>query len=103
MRPIENLQNFFLVYRKNGFSESLDALCSFPNCEAKQNDFYKVLKERGSYLNAFFRVKDDLLKGKIIAYKLDENYEKVILLTEKGKDLVKKIREIEVLLHSDEK
>jgi predicted transcriptional regulator len=60
--------------------------------------FFKTLKKNESYLNSFFRVKDDLLKNQLIAYKLDEENDKVIYLTEKGEELFKKITEIETMV-----
>jgi predicted transcriptional regulator len=90
--------DFFTVYRKKGFGETLEVLSSFKKSEAKQSQFFNTLKENKSYLNSFFRVKDDLLKNKLISYKLDNNNEKVIYLTEKGKELYNHILEIENLI-----
>ena len=90
--------DFFTVYRKKGFGETLEVLSSFKKSEAKQSHFFNTLKENKSYLNSFFRVKDDLLKNKLIAYKLDTENEKVIYLTEKGKELYNRILEIENLI-----
>jgi predicted transcriptional regulator len=90
--------DFFTVYRKKGFGETLEVLSSFKKNEVKQSLFFNTLKENKSYLNSFFRVKDDLLKNKLIAYKLDTDNEKVIFLTEKGKELYARIMEIENLI-----
>ena len=66
--------------------------------------FFKALKKNQSYLNSFFRVKADLLKNGLVAYKLNQDYEKVIFLTTKGKELFKKVSEIETLVQlHDEK
>ncbi len=89
---------FFKMYRKKGFGETLETLSQFKKKEIQQNLFFKSLKANESYLNSFFRVKEDLIKIKIIGYKLDENNEKVIFLTEKGKELFKYINEIETIL-----
>jgi predicted transcriptional regulator len=86
------------MYRKKGFGETLETLSQFKKKEIQQNLFFKSLKANESYLNSFFRVKEDLIKIKIIGYKLDENNEKVIFLTEKGKELFKYINEIETIL-----
>jgi len=91
-------EKFSTLYRKIGFFETLDILSSLQNCEAKQIEFFKHLKERGSYLNSFFRIKRDLLRLKLIAYKLDSVNDLVIHLTEKGRKLTDKITEIEQLI-----
>lgn len=86
------------MFRRKGFGETLEILNSFQEGEATQNLFFKTLKKNKSYLNSFFRVKGDLLDKGLIAYKLDEEYEKVIYMTEKGKELYKQIGEIEALV-----
>jgi hypothetical protein len=96
-----NMSEFFKLYRRKGFGETLEVLNSFKKKEATQSKFFKTLKENKSYLNSFFRVKDDLLHNKLIAYKLDENNEKVIYLTEKGKELHKRVLEIESIIEKD--
>jgi predicted transcriptional regulator len=92
------MANFFKMFRRKGFGETLEILNSFQKGEATQNLFFKTLKKNKSYLNSFFRVKGDLLDKGLIAYKLDEEYEKVIYMTEKGKELYKQIGEIEALV-----
>ncbi len=94
----KNLSYFFKLYRKKGVNETLDVLNSYKGQAAKQSEFFQTLKERESYLNSFFRVKDELLKYKIIAYRLDDDNEKVIYITEKGKELYEKIMEIEKII-----
>ena len=90
--------DFFKLYRKKGFCETLEILSNFKKQEAKQSVFFQALKDNKSYLNSFFRVKDDLLKHELIAYKLDNDNDKVIYLSEKGKALFKKLNEIEKLI-----
>lgn len=94
------MSEFFKMYRKKGFGETLETISQFKKKEVQQNLFFKSLKANESYLNSFFRVKDDLIKIKIIGYKLDENNEKVIFLTDKGKELFKYINEIEEILQN---
>ena len=89
---------FFALYRKKGVQETLDVLNSYKGKAAKQSEFFQTLKNRESYLNSFFRVKDELLKYKLIAYRLDEDNEKVIYITDKGKELYSKIMEIEKII-----
>ncbi len=95
LKKANKMADFFRLYRRKGFGETLEILNDFKKKEAKQSLFFIALKKNKSYLNSFFRVKDDLLKSGLIAYKLDEENDKVIYLTEKGKELFKKVNEIE--------
>jgi len=92
------MTDFFKVYRKKGFEESLHVLYNSKNREYRESEFYKTLKDRKIHLNEFYRSKDDLLKYKLIAYKLDEEYEKIIFLTDKGAELYKMILELDKIL-----
>ncbi|MBN2155929.1 MAG: hypothetical protein JW776_07795 [Candidatus Lokiarchaeota archaeon] len=92
------MSHFFALYRKKGVQETLDVLHSYKGNAVKQSEFFQTLKDRESYLNSFFRVKDELLKYKLIAYRLDEDNEKVIYITERGLNLWKKIQEIEQII-----
>ena len=89
--------NFFKHYRKRGFGLTLEILAEL-KAEAEESDFFQALKEKGSYLNEYYRVKKDLLKKGLIKYRLNEDYEKVIILTEKGSNILEKIKEIEEIL-----
>ena len=89
---------FFKLYRKKGVNETLDVLNNYKGQAAKQSEFFQTLKDRESYLNSFFRVKDELLKYKLIAYRLDDDNEKVIYITEKGREFYNKIMEIEKII-----
>ncbi len=90
--------DFFRLYRRKGFGETLEILNDFKKKQAKQSQFFITLKKNKSYLNSFFRVKDDLLKNGLVTYKLDEENDKVIYLPEKGKELFKKVSEIEKMV-----
>jgi predicted transcriptional regulator len=76
----------------------MDVLNNVPNKEVAQSKFFNDLKKNDSYPNTYFRVKDDLLNYKIIGYKLNHENEKVIFLTEKGKEIMEKIEQIEDIL-----
>jgi hypothetical protein len=93
--------DFFTIYRKRGFSISLQLLNDFPNHKAKEADFFQKLKDNESYLNEFYRVKQDLLDYRLLAYELDENYNKVVKVTEKGLLILDKIKGIEDFLKTD--
>ena len=94
------MTEFFKMFRRKGFGETLEILNTFKKKEATQNKFFKTLKKNKSYLNSFFRVKTDLLQKGLIAYKLDETFEKVIYMTEKGQELLKMVTEIEELVQN---
>ncbi len=89
---------FFKLFRKRGFSDTLEVLNKFPKKEAIQSEFFSSLEKVNSYPNTYFRVKDAMLKYKLIAYKLNDKNDKVIYLTTKGKSLLVKIEQIEKLL-----
>jgi len=84
--------------KKRGFGETLETLAGFKDNKAVQKKFFERFEKEQSYYNAYLRVKDILIKEKIIAFELNEENEKVIKLTEKGQDLFNKIQEIEKIL-----
>ena len=88
---------FFSFYRKRGFGLTIEILAELGK-EAEESTFFQALKEKGSYLNEYYRVKKDLLKKGLIKYRLNDDYEKVIILTEKGSSILEKIKEIEEIL-----
>ncbi|MHA1340815.1 MAG: hypothetical protein ACTSRZ_12155 [Promethearchaeota archaeon] len=96
------MSDFFKVYRKKGFEETLIVLYNAKNREYRESEFYKTLKNRKIHLNEFYRSRSDLLKYKLIAYKLDENYEKIIYLTDKGAEICKMILEVNKILTKPE-
>ncbi|MBN2155736.1 MAG: hypothetical protein JW776_06815 [Candidatus Lokiarchaeota archaeon] len=89
--------NFFKYYRKRGFGLTLEILAEL-NSEAEESIFFQALKEKGSYLNEYYRVKKELLNQGLIKYRLNEDYDKVIMLTQKGRNVHEKIKEIEEIL-----
>jgi predicted transcriptional regulator len=94
--------NFFRLFKRRGFVETIEMLNTFDNQEAIQATFFSKLSEVESYPNVFFRVKNDLLKHSLIAYKLNSSNEKVIYLTDKGKNVWNLIQDIEKLLVNKE-
>ncbi|MHA1338966.1 MAG: hypothetical protein ACTSRZ_13410 [Promethearchaeota archaeon] len=96
------MAEFFKIYRKKGVSETIETLYSFKKKAAKQTVFFREVKKRYGYLNSFFRVRKELIKKEIIKYRLDEDNEKVIYLTDKGKEIYKMIKEIEKILNSSD-
>ena len=64
----------------------------------KRNFSKNLEKEGQSYYNAYLRVKKLLLDSGLIKFKLNESNEKVIYLTDKGKTVLDKLREVETLI-----
>lgn len=86
---------FIELFKQRGMIETLLVLHQFPNFEVLQKIFHIKLQEMGSYYQAYLRVKADMIHRQWIAFKLDQNYERVIFLTEKGQRLSQKINELE--------
>ena len=84
--------------KKRGFSETLKVLGAFELQEAVQSKFFEKFEESESYYNAYLRVKKNLLESQLIKFKLNDNNEKVIYLTDKGKEVLLKMEEIEILI-----
>lgn len=87
--------HFFHLFRKRGFHETMTVLSSCEDYAAVQADFFQKLIAIESYPNTFFRVKKDMLKHQLIAFKLDENNDKVVYLTPKGQKMWQQIETIE--------
>lgn len=89
------VSNFFKLFRKKGTAITLETLSKFKNAEIFQSDFLAELKRKKNALNAYFRVKKELVKYKIISFKIDRSAEKVIYLTDKGKKMWTQLLNIE--------
>jgi predicted transcriptional regulator len=89
------ISNFFALFRKKGTEITLNLLSKISGFQMLQTEFLKELKKRKNDLNAYFRVKHELLKYKIISIQLNNNAQKVITLTEKGKFILSNISSIE--------
>lgn len=89
---------FSKLYKKRGFHETLFALYSAQNYSLTLPEFFEKLEEQGSYYNAFFRIKPEMLKYDILLNKKNRNKEKVLALTQKGVDIVKILKSIDDLL-----
>jgi len=92
---------FFTVYRKKGFCETIEILGNSKEKQMLEKEFYNKLKEKKIPLNYFYRSKEDLINYTIISYNLDKNFNKIIILTEKGKKIYQKLKLIEDLLQKD--
>jgi hypothetical protein len=97
-------QQIYKYIRSRGFTETLNVLANCPNGELHPKEFFNLLsKEEQSYYNAFLRTKKDLLRLGLIKYKLDENTNKVLYITEKGRKIQKLIAEIEKIISEKSK
>ena len=84
--------------KKRGFAETLETLAGFKEQKAVQKVFFERFEKEQSYYNAFLRVRHLLLDEGLIKFELNKENEKVIVLTDKGKQVFEKIQEIEELL-----
>jgi predicted transcriptional regulator len=90
---------FYSLFKRRGFGETLQILGTFENHEAIQSKFFERFEKEGeSYYNAYLRVRKALLDAGLIKFKLNENNEKMIYLTEKGQQLLSKLGEIEKII-----
>lgn len=96
----ENVKNdnpiFFDLYRKEGFRKVLIALSRSPEgCNPHQ------LSLECGYYNKFLRVRQDMVKYKIICYFLDDQNKKKAKLTDFGMTVAAKMMELEQLLQDE--
>lgn len=92
---------FKKLYKKRGFHESLFVLYKAKNYSLSLPIFFERLTEFGSYYNAFFRVKNEMVDFGVIEYKKSRNKERMIGLTPKGIKIVQILKQIEDLLSLD--
>ena len=90
--------NLYSYLKKRGFAETLKVLGEFDHYEAVQGKFFEKFEQSQSYYNAYLRVKKILLETGLIKFKLNEQNEKVIYLSDKGQTVLKKLEEIEKLI-----
>ncbi|MHA1342026.1 MAG: hypothetical protein ACTSRZ_19345 [Promethearchaeota archaeon] len=86
---------FFNLFRKKGTIITLNILSKANEHQMLHSEFIKKLKKCKNDLNAYFRIKKDLLKYKIISIKLNQNAKKIIFLTDLGKKISNYIKDIE--------
>jgi len=89
---------FNKLAKKRGFHETLFTLYGAQNYSLSLPEFFERLEEMGSYYNAFFRIKTDLIKYGILVTKKNRYNEKVLGLTKKGVMIAKILRNIDDLL-----
>ena len=98
----EREMEFYQLYKRRGFSETLCAIYSSKNHSCTLSEFLEKLEqEANSYYNAFFRVKEDLLDLGLIKYGSNRYKERVLRLTTKGIRIARLLKEIDELFDSD--
>lgn len=89
---------FSELFKKRGFYETLYTLYNAKNYTLIFPEFFERLGEMGSYYNAFFRVKEDLVNHGLIEFKKNRTNEKIIRLTKKGIEITKILKKIDSLV-----
>ena len=84
--------------KHKGINDTFEVLSQFEDFRAEKHQFYDKLNEF-SYYNAFFRVRDRLLESGLILIRRRGNV-KYVYLTEKGKELYQKLKELNELVKS---
>ena len=95
------ITNFFNLFRKKGVELTLGLLSKAEDKQMLQSEFLNSLKDKKNDLNAYFRIKKELLYHKIIGFKLNRNAKKVIYLTDRGKRIYEYLMYIEKELNID--
>ena len=93
-------ETFNKLFKKRGFHETLLALFSAKNYSLSLTEFIDKISEFGSYYNAFFRVREELIKYGLITLKKNRYGDKSISLTEKGIRVCRILKRIDFLLNS---
>lgn len=89
---------FSELFKKRGFYETLYTLYNAKNYSLIFPEFFERLGEMGSYYNAFFRVKNEMIEHGLIEFKKNRTDEKIIRLTKKGIDVTKILKRIDTLI-----
>lgn len=92
------MQKFFKLNRKLGFQKTIEILSEFENFEVKQSKFLKICKDRKISINLIYSARKEMLSFDLIDFRKNNNYEKIVYLTKKGKKIFNMILEIEDLL-----
>jgi len=97
LTEIDELISFL---KKKGFRDTLEVLTNFEDYTIDKHTFYNELN-KFSYYNSFFRVKEDLLEKGLIDIEQKES-QKIIKLTDKGRDIYNRLVEINELIQEEE-
>jgi predicted transcriptional regulator len=90
-------ENLIYLLKNKGFTDTMFIL-SRSDDKINIHTFYRELCEF-SYYNSYYRLKDELIRqGLIELQKIDKD--KYIKLTKKGKELLKKLTEINILINN---
>jgi hypothetical protein len=88
---------FFRLMRKGGFVPILKILADHPEGITTPN-FNKALDDKHLYYNAYFRLRDILLKTGLIDFKMNADKDRVIYLPPKGIDFLAYIQKAQTLV-----
>jgi len=91
-----SLDDLFNILKKKGFRDTFEILTKFTNYKTNIHTFHKELN-KFSYYNSFLRVKDKLIRKRLIIIET-QNRAKFIRLTKKGIDIYHKLVEINDML-----
>jgi hypothetical protein len=80
-----NFEELYSVLNKRGFFNTFLVISEFKDYEVEKGQFYRRLTEFSHY-NSFLRIKDKLLKTKLIDVE-KRNGAEYIKLTDKGKNV----------------
>jgi hypothetical protein len=94
-----NFEELYSVLNKRGFFNTFLVIAEFENYEAEKGAFYRRLTEFSHY-NSFLRIKDKLLKIKLIDLE-KRNGAKYIKLTDKGKTVYDNLLELNNLIKEE--
>ncbi len=91
-----DLDDVINLLKKKGFSDTYNILLNFRKYKAEFHEFYKEFNKI-SYYNSFLRIKEELIKKKLININKSQN-KKYISLSELGINVYNKLIELNDIL-----
>ena len=91
-----DFEELYSVLNKRGFFNTFQVLSQYKEYKAEKGEFYRTLTEFSNY-NSFLRIKNKLLKTKLIHLEIN-NGEEYIGLTEKGKTVYESLVQLNNLI-----
>ena len=86
------------MFKKRGFIETLAILYLSEEHKLSQSAFFDHLEAIGSYYNAYLRVKPYLIQHGLLQFTCDMNGQKFLELTEKGRQAMKTIKQVYIII-----
>ncbi|MFX0186348.1 MAG: hypothetical protein ACFE8A_01290 [Candidatus Hodarchaeota archaeon] len=87
------------LMKKKGFLDTFHILTSSKDYKCEIHAFYNELNQF-SYYNSFFRIKEELIKRKLIEIEVNDG-KKYIKLTERGVEVYNKLMEINDIINEN--